>query len=158
MVEMIQLAALIVKESKKSYAKLRQYCCCINPHPLSGVPLSRAYESKACEILGSEAKNFQKSSQKASYPYAFTCNMASKMFASFSIRQTLPGLKFLWFHTRIIYDFILSIVDFLVRSLYETKKIIYYLCRTTKKSYMILVRIPSIIHLCFANVSPFIFF
>ena len=72
--------------------------------------------------------------------------------------QSVPGLRFLWFHTRIIYDFILSILDFLVRSLYETKEIIYDPCMITKKSYMILVRIPRIIHLFFENLYPFKFF
>ena len=37
----------------------------------------------------------------------------------------IHGLNFLWFHTRIIFDFILSILDFLIRSLYESKEIIY---------------------------------
>ena len=61
-------------------------------------------------------------------------------FITLHCSRECPGLKFLWFHTRIIYDFILSILDFLVRSLYETKEIIYDPCMITKKAYMILVR------------------
>ena len=35
------------------------------------------------------------------------------------------GLKCLWFHRRIKYDFMLSILDFLIQSFYETKEVIY---------------------------------
>ena len=52
----------------------------------------------------------------------------------------------------------LSILDFLVRSLHGTKEITYGPCMTTKKSYMILVRIPRIIHLFFEKVLLFVFF
>ena len=49
-------------------------------------------------------------------------------------------------------------LDFLVKTLYETKEIICDPCMITKKPYMILVRIPRIIHLFFENVLLFTFF
>ena len=62
-------------------------------------------------------------------------NKQKNIFASLC-----PRLRFLWFNARIIYDFIQSMLDFLVHSLYETKK-----------SYMIPVWLTRILHLVFIN-------
>ena len=62
------------------------------------------------------------------------------------------GLKFLWFHARIIYGFILCILDFLVRCLSENEEIICALFMISKKSYMILVWVARIIYLFLTNV------
>ena len=68
------------------------------------------------------------------------CNLRCIFYIQNPITDYLivPGLKFLWFHTRIIYDFVLSILDFLVRSFYEIQEIIYDPSMKSKYSYMIL--------------------
>ena len=56
----------------------------------------------------------------------------------------------IWFHT--VHTWFLSTI------LAWNKEIIFDPCMITKKSYMILVWIPRIIHLFFKNLWPFVFF